>query len=105
MITDLGIVEQMMHDSCGRKMKISLNKKETESIFSSQNKIRNQISLLRNIIFLGETKVSKESATLAIAKVLLPSPTGESTPHPIKFFSSLAATKLMMQLSMIEVAV
>ena len=51
MITDLGIVEQMMHDSCGRKMKISLNKKETESIFSSQNKIRNQISLLRNIIF------------------------------------------------------
>ena len=61
MITDLGIVEQMMHDSCGRKMKISLNKKETESIFSSQNKIRNQIS---NIIFLGETEVSKESATL-----------------------------------------
>ena len=51
MIADLGIVEQMMHDSCGRKMKISLNKKETESIFSSQNKIRNQISLLRNIIF------------------------------------------------------
>ena len=67
MITDLGIVEQMMHDSCRRKIKISLNKKETESIFSSQNKIRNQISLLRNIIFLGETKVSKESATLAIA--------------------------------------
>ena len=66
MITDLGIVEQMMHDSCGRKMKISLNKKETESIFSSQNKIRNQISLLRNIIFLGKTEVSKESATLLL---------------------------------------